>query len=141
MRPTLILTTAVLLVMLTGCGPADEPPAEPAVGETPVDPGGDEPVPDDIDPPDEATMLIGTFDGDAQLEGGCAWLDTEDQRFEILWPDGYEVEFEPLQLVGPDGAVVAEQGDTLAVEGREATDIATICQVGVPYQADEVERR
>lgn len=139
MRLTVILT-AVLLLTLAGCGPAEEPD-EPAVGDTPVDPQEDEPVPDEIDPPDEATTLVGTFDGDAQLEGGCAWVETDEERFEVLWPQGYEVEFEPLRLLGPDGEVVAEQGDTLAVVGREATDMATICQVGVPYQADEVEPR
>lgn len=141
MRRTVTLATAILL-LLAACGPAGESPAgEPAPGQTPVDPGGDEPVPDEIDPADEAGTLTGTLDGDARLEGGCAWLDTDGDRFEILWPQGYEVEFDPLRVVGPDGSIVAERGDTLAVRGREAPDVATICQVGVPYRADEVERR
>lgn len=64
--------------------------------------------------------LAGVFVGGAQLEGGCAWVVDDNQKsWEVLWPEGYRVEFEgdaPL-LVSPDGAVVARSGDRIGVNG------------------------
>src|SRR3712207_5524437 len=35
--------------------------------------------------------LVGTFGGDAQLEGGCAWVDGEDgKRYEVIYPNGWQ---------------------------------------------------
>lgn len=125
------LVLAVLLVLLAaGCGedPAAEPPA---TGE---DPGNDAQdageVADDV--------LEGALGGDPQLEGGCAWLDTGDQRYEVFYPEGYRITFEPLRLMGPDGETVAEEGDPVRVRGRVADDMVSVCQVGTLYQADEV---
>lgn len=83
--------------------------------------------------------LVGTFGGDAQLEGGCAWVESEGTRYEVLFPEGYEVSFEPLTLVGPDGEVVATEGDELALDGQAVTDMATICQIGPVFRAESVE--
>lgn len=83
--------------------------------------------------------LTGTLGGDAELEGGCAWLDADDgTRYEVAWPDGYEVRFEPLELVGPDGETVARDGDTLHVTGELAEDAVSFCMVGTMFQAQEV---
>ena len=84
-----------------------------------------------------AGSITGTFGGDALLEGGCAWIDAE-QRWEVRYPDGYTVEFEPLRLVDAAGAVVAEEGDTLQVSGSEATDAVSACQIGPLWVATEV---
>jgi hypothetical protein len=90
--------------------------------------------------------LAGRLGGDAQLEGGCAWLDEvgggrrtgQPSRYEPLWPEGYHVTFDPVRLWGPDGEVVAEEGDVVRVQGRVRTDVATICQVGTPYEVQRV---
>jgi hypothetical protein len=104
---------AIAVLMLTACASAGG-----------GDPGG--------------ITVTGTLGGDAELEGGCAWLDTPDGRFEVMYPDGYEVSFEPLRLEGPDG-VVAEEGDRVTVRGQESSDAASICQVGTLFAATEVD--
>lgn len=86
-----------------------------------------------------ATELTGTLGGDDALEGGCAWIDGPDGRYEVLYPEGYTVEFGPVRIVGPDGEVVAEQGDTVTVAGAPAEGMMSICQVGQMWQAESVE--
>lgn len=124
-----VLTLGLLLV---ACGGAGEPTAD---GRSPV---GTEPTAGS--PADGAgAELTGTLGGDAQLEGGCAWLDTEAEgRVEPRWPEGYEIAFGPVRLVGPDGEVVAEESDTVAVRGEIAEDVMTICQVGPVLRIDEI---
>lgn len=117
----------VLALLLVGC-PAAEEPTRPDEA---------------IEEPDEATkeeeqVLEGTLGGDAQLEGGCAWLENDEGRFEVRYPDGYEVAFEPVRLVGPDGDTVAEEGDVVRVRGRIGGDVVTVCQVGTVFDAQEV---
>lgn len=89
------------------------------------------------DAPVEGEILTGTLGGDPQLEGGCAWLQAGDTRWEVTYPQGYEVTFHPLQLSGPDGAV-AEEGATVTVVGEPQPDALTVCQVGPVWQATEV---
>lgn len=120
-------------LLLAACGGTDEPTAD---GRSPV---GSEPT--SAGPPADAgeADLSGTLGGDAQLEGGCAWLETESEgRVEPRWPEGYRIEFEPVRLVGPGGEVIAEEGDTVAVNGRIAGDVMTICQVGPVFEVTEV---
>lgn len=119
------------LVVLVACGPAQrddaagtEPPAS-TVDETPPQPAGGD--------------IRGLLAGDPQLEGGCAWIQTDDgTRYEVIYPEGYRVEMDPLRLVGPDGDVVAEEGDTLEVSGALAEDMVSVCQVGRIWRADSV---
>ncbi len=130
MPRTLPLLLLVLTLVVTACG------------------GGDDPsdAPDDTGDATEAGTLTGVLGGDAQLEGGCAWIEPTGgpdadlgDRVEPLWPDGHRVEFEPdLRLLGPDGEVVAEEGDELVLEGAAAEDMATACQVGPPYRVDRI---
>lgn len=137
MRKTLIGVTVLLALLgLSACGgeAADEPaPTEPAA--TPTE--GDSAVPEEDAMPEEAA-IEGTLGGDAQLEGGCAWVDTAGGRYQVLWPTGYEILFDPVRLEGPDGEVVAEEGDTLRVDGRTAPDMMSVCMTGILYQADTV---
>lgn len=124
--PTLVL---LLALAATACGGGD--PSGP---------------PDDTGSATEAGTLIGVLGGDAQLEGGCAWIEPTGgpdadlgDRVLPLWPDGHRVEFEPdLRVLGPDGEVVAERGDELVLEGAPAEAMATSCQVGPPYRIDHI---
>lgn len=125
------LVTLVLAgLLLVACG--QEPALTPPEDQQDDDGAA---APDD---PDETAVLEGTLGGDAQLEGGCAWLDADDGRFEVLYPDGYEIAFEPVRLLGPDGDTVAEEGDALRVAGHVAEDRMSVCQVGTIFQATEV---
>ena len=55
----------------------------------------------------------------------------------MLYPDGWELRMSPLELIAPDGTVVARAGDEVTVRGAEA-DMASICQIGPIIQATEV---
>jgi len=91
--------------------------------------------------PDAASgQLTGTLGGDSSLEGGCAWLERPEGRYEVWWPEGYEIEFSPLRLIGPSGDVVAVEGDSVTVQGSRVRDAMTICQVGPVFDADAVLR-
>jgi hypothetical protein len=125
-----LLIALLVALVLVGCGDevAQEEPEQPDPGEP------DEPE----EPVEEGDVVEGTLGGDPQLEGGCAWLDADGGRYEVIWPDGYEIGFDPLRLLGPDGETVATEGEVVRVRGRLATDVVSICQVGEIYQATEV---
>jgi len=73
------------------------------------------------------------------IEGGCPYLQTTDGRkLQVLYPDGWQLQKAPLQLVAPDGTVHSKGGDLVSVNGSEATDVATICQIGPVIRATEV---
>jgi hypothetical protein len=88
--------------------------------------------------PQATHTLSGTLGGSASLEGGCAWLETEQDRIQVRYPEGYRVAFDPLRLLGPDGAVVAREGEQVTITGSPAQALLTVCQVGELWQADEV---
>ena len=83
--------------------------------------------------------LTGTFDGDPVLEGGCAWLDVGDTRYELALPDGYEVDVAGGLLIGPGGEPVARFGEELTVTGRVADDRVSFCQVGPLFDVETVQ--
>lgn len=128
MRLVVVLLVA-LGMLLVSCG--QDPAVEP-------EPNGDAPNGETPAEPEDDDMLEGTLGGDAQLEGGCAWLDTDEGRFEVMYPEGYEIAFDPVRLLGPDGDTIAREGETLRVRGRVAGDVMSICQVGTIFQATEV---
>jgi hypothetical protein len=76
--------------------------------------------------------------GSDAIEGGCAYLQAPDGgKYEVIYPDGWELRLAPLELVAPDGTVVARAGDEVTVRGAEA-DMASICQIGPIIRATEV---
>ena len=84
-----------------------------------------------------ATTYSGVLASDA-IEGGCAYLQAPSGRkYEVLYPDGWVLRKSPLELVAPDGRVVARAGDEVTIRGAEA-DMASICQIGPIIQATEV---
>lgn len=118
------LLLGVLLMLLVACG---EETGE-QIGDAP-----------NGDAEEGAVEISGALQGDAELEGGCAWLQAADERYEVHWPEGYAVSFDPLQLTGPDGEVVAEEGDEVTVSGRVAEDRASVCMVGTIFEAAAVQ--
>jgi hypothetical protein len=86
----------------------------------------------------ELQTFSGTLGSDA-IEGGCSYLQTADGRkLEVIYPDGWQVRRSPLELVGPDGRVVASAGDEVTIRGTEARDMMSICQIGPIVRAVEV---
>lgn len=82
--------------------------------------------------------ITGALGGDAQLEGGCAWVDDGTTRWNVQYPQGYAISFEPLTLTGPGGQTAGE-GDTITVTGSEQRDVMTLCQIGPVWAATAVE--
>lgn len=87
---------------------------------------------------DELTGVLGAD----TIEGGCGYLETPDgTRYQVIYPEGWDLELSPLQLTSPTGDVVARGGDEVTVRGSVATDMASICQIGPIFQATEVVTR
>ncbi len=82
--------------------------------------------------------LVGTFGADS-IEGGCTYLQADDgTRFQVIYPEGWQVVASPLQLTNPSGEVVATGGETITVRGHRADDMMSICQIGPMFAASEV---
>lgn len=83
-------------------------------------------------------QVIGVFGADA-IEGGCTYLEADDgTRYQVIYPQGWQVQASPLQLTNPTGEVVATGGETITVLGRRADDMASICMIGPMFVATEV---
>jgi hypothetical protein len=99
-------------------------PGSAQPSRAPAESGGDE--------------LTGRLGADS-IEGGCGYLQSADgTRYEVLYPDGWTLTLSPLALTSPDGEVVARGGDEVTVRGNQATDMASICQIGPIFRASEV---
>lgn len=136
-----VLLTVLAVVLFAACGGTSEPTADRRSPTEDTSPTGETSPAEDSSPTSSSeAAFTGALGGDAQLEGGCAWLETKREgRVEPRWPDGYRVAFDPVRLLGPDGEVVAEEGDTITVRGEIAGDVMTICQVGPVLRVTEVE--
>ncbi len=89
-------------------------------------------------PSGDEVELTGVLGADS-IEGGCGYLlASNGTRFQVIYPDGWTLQLSPLQLTSPNGAVIARGGDEVTVRGSEATDMASICQIGPIFQANEV---
>jgi len=132
----------VVLAIVAGCAAPQRPPStsEEPMSSSPqpsprpsMEPASEQPAPD-------GESLVGVLGADS-VEGGCSYLQAEDDtRYEVIYPDGWRVQMSPLQLLDPNGAVVAEGGDEVMVRGSVADDMASICQIGPIFQAIEVDR-
>lgn len=90
-------------------------------------------------PPAGANTYTGVLRSDA-IEGGCVYLQTADgQKYEVIPPDGWELQKAPAAVVSPAGQVVAKAGDVITVRGNEA-DMMSICQIGPIIQATDIVR-
>ncbi|MPZ73472.1 MAG: hypothetical protein GEU74_09610 [Nitriliruptorales bacterium] len=117
----------ILVVLLAGCG------SDGTSGES-----TSKPLPEaTAGAASDGESITGMFAGDANLEGGCAWIDDGDTKWQVEWPEGYQVTFDPLTLNGP-GGVAASEGDTVTARGTERRDVMTTCQVGPVWAATDV---
>jgi hypothetical protein len=134
-----ILLVLTLVVPLTACagrgggaGSASlsaTPAASPALRASPTE--------HLEQPPGPEIELTGILGYDDELEGGCAYLQTDaDTRYEVLYPDGWKLQGNRLR--NPAGDIAAIAGDTVTVRGVERADAASICQIGPIFQATAV---
>ncbi len=123
-----MILAALLTVTLAACGGGGGERAPNLAGEPSAGSEGQ---------PAEGDTITGKFDGDAKLEGGCAWVDDGKTRWNVQYPDDYKVSLDPPTLTGPEGLKV-KAGDTITVTGTEQADAMTICQIGPLWLATSV---
>lgn len=129
--------TAVLALLVSACRgggsdatstPSGEPSFDRSVFASPSPTAGEE----------KGTIVTGRFASDS-IEGGCAFLEASDgTRYEVIYPEGWDLLRNPFRLQDPNGEIVASGGETVTVRGSEATDMASICMVGPIFRATEV---
>lgn len=144
MRRVAMVVSAALLTAACGSGGTDEAappsPSQPSASQPSASP--QVPVagqPSASEQPRPVEVLRGTLGGDAQLEGGCTWLELDSgERVQVLYPEGYQVSADPVRLVGPDGEEVAVGGDPLEIDVAARPDVLTTCQVGPVVEAGAV---
>ena len=119
----------VLVVLLAACG------SQPS--SSPQDPGSNAAAAPTAGATAGGESLTGTLGGDQELEGGCTWLDADGQRWQVQYPAGWQLTWDPLTLSGPDGQTAGE-GETVTVTGAEQPDVMTTCQVGPVWAATSV---
>ena len=128
----------IVVVAMTGCGAGGAGPSGSGSGSSG---SASQPslVPSTRQPSlaDGVETYVGMLGSDA-IECGCAYLQSADGgKYEVIYPDGWTLRKSPLELVAPDGRVVAEAGDEVTIRGTRA-DMASICQIGPIIQATEV---
>ena len=129
-----VATALMAMLVLLGCGPvAEQQPPEPAASESA------EASPPASDGGANEQTATGTLEGDAQLEGGCVWIEAAEGAIAPMLPDGYTTTSDPVAVLGPDGEVIAEGGDQVTITGTPATDISTTCQVGTVWRVSAIE--
>lgn len=148
----LITTAAALALLVAGCADQGETPTLSFVPPTASPPPATEaatPSPtaeasptDDAEATRDATAeetITGILAGD-DIEGGCVFVTADDgTNYEVIWPEGWDISFETMELRDETGELVAIGGDRLSVHGRMAEGQASICQVGPIFEAVEVE--
>ena len=136
------IACAIVVFVLTACsgtGGDEDPPVSDAVSEAPLPSPSFtlrsvKPAPP-LSLPGNLTGVLGL----AEIETGCPYLESADgTRYEVMYPDGWELQRSPLRLVAPDGTTVARAGDEVTVRGSVAGDMASICQIGPIFRATEV---
>jgi hypothetical protein len=86
----------------------------------------------------KGSVLSGRL-GVAEVEGGCPYLEAADgTRYEVIYPNGWQLDRAAMQLRDPAGTLVAAAGDTVTIRGEVATDMVSTCQIGPIFQATEV---
>lgn len=136
MRRATLLLPFCLVALIAACstGPSapsldGSPSASPNPTITEASPG-----PTKVD----GAEFTGILANDS-IEGGCAYLQAADgRRLEVIFPDGWRLQPSPLELIAPDGSVHSQAGDEVTVRGAEASDLASICQIGPIIRATEV---
>jgi len=135
------LSILSVLILAACASPGTTPTADPTATERPtpvpsLTVSSHQPTRDESPRPGEMT-ITGRLGFDT-IEGGCPYLETDGgMRYQVLWPDGWELDGRG-DLVNPAGDAVAGAGDEVTVRGRVADDMASICQIGPIFRASEV---
>ncbi len=129
-------------LLLASCSETSVPQTTTPTASATASPPSDRatPTPDQSQQAIDAD-LTGVLGGSPSLASGCTWLvDEAGQRWEVLWPEGYQTSFrgELTVLTGPDGATIGSTGDRLGVNGAEPADLGSFCMVGRIFHSSHV---
>ena len=81
----------------------------------------------------------GTF-GQEDIEGGCAFVEIDGQRYELVADPSAGLAIDPANgvIVTEDGEEVARAGATITVDGQVDAGLMTFCQIGPVLVASEI---
>jgi hypothetical protein len=129
----------VACLLMAGCSSAGSSPAPQSTATPPLaSPSSSLELESPKAPTGTDQSYTGVLRSDA-IEGGCVYLQAADgSKFELVAPDGWEIQKSPAAVVDPNGQVVARAGQVITVNGHEA-DMMSICQIGPIIQATEIE--
>jgi hypothetical protein len=60
----------------------------------------------------------------------CVWLTDRGEPQPVLWPPGYQARLDPLEILDPDGQILAREGDMLVVSGGSVPVDPAPCSLG-----------
>jgi hypothetical protein len=85
------------------------------------------------------TSITGRLGGVPRGEAGCAWILTSaGERIEVVYPNAWHVEFDPVAVFDDGGRQVAGEGNTLIVEGYFSDISASVCAPERSFNATRV---
>ena len=99
-----------LILGLVCAGCSSGPPALGAAKVYPLPSDGWKPG-----QPEGHVIFTGNFDAVLTSQGACAWIGPP--RTLMYWPAGYGVRFNPTELIGPHGEVMATKGEYVGFRG------------------------
>jgi hypothetical protein len=126
------LIGAMSLLALAACtsdGSLSQAPSSPAQDGRPIPITTSGWRPGD---PSRTGLITGQLHAD---ENGCPYLGQKEQRQWIVWPAGYSARIAAggaVELIGPDGAVLAREGDYVEAGGAPADLTSTVSTPCVP---------
>lgn len=122
---------AFVIALLVGCGNETQAGVAESADDVPLQPHSSIPTHSGDGLTSDAAEIVGDLAGQVEGGVGCLWLEGPDGRRAILWPAGYSATFSPVQLIGPDGSVIAQEGQQLRASGGygPAPDM-TQCRLG-----------
>lgn len=85
------------------------------------------------------TSITGRLGGESRADASCAWIETNaGERVEVIYPNGWHVEFDPVALFNAAGRRVAAEGDAIRVEGYFSDVGASVCTPQRSFNATRV---
>jgi hypothetical protein len=86
----------------------------------------------------ERLTLVGTLDGIGTQTRQCAWLVHDGVKTDVVWPAGWRVDFDRVQVFDASGALFAREGDRLRLVGPNVAG-ASDCSTSPPFVARSVD--
>lgn len=140
--PSLLVVVVALLLLGACAGDAGtDDPTEPPPTSAPTDDMAREDLPVADGSPGALSLPATGVLGVADVEGGCTYVEIEDERYQLMAGPDADVVVDPANgvVASTDGEVIAGPGDTVIVDGQVDPGMMTFCQIGPVLVASGVE--